>query len=287
MRKLLMVLLTPLALSGCVGGSATPVPTAIPTYALPGGNDALVLRIDTGGGLVPPGYILTHIPGFSLYSDGRIVVIGPMDASYPAALLPNLRVIRVTPDEIQSILRSADAAGLMGPDASYPGTGIYDAGTTFFTLNANGATHKIAAYALMANVKGENAAADAARAKLLAFWEKTQNLGAMLGRQVSDEEAYQASGLRLIVRQADATQPAEASTLPWPLGMDPFMSGQATKTPNTVCTLVTGSDMAAFVTAAQTATALMIWTYGPDKYSIGVRPLLPDEASCGDTALFS
>ncbi len=280
MRKLIAVMLLPVALSGCLGSGASPSPTPATIYAVGTGSADLILRIDTGGGLVPMGYIQTHIPGFSLYGDGRIVVPGPVAEKYPYALLPNLRVMRITPNEIQSILRSADAAGLMGPDASYPGTGIFDAGTTVFTLKVNGATHRIDAYALMADVKGENAASDAARAKLSRFWEMMTDLNATLGRQVSDEEAFEPAGLRLFVRKADEAQPAEASYLTWPLGLDPWMSGAATNQPNTMCTLLSGPHMATFVTAASGATTLTVWTYGPNKYAIGVRPLLPDETSC-------
>jgi hypothetical protein len=287
MRKLSTALLLPLLLAGCVqAGSSTNPTTAPPTthYNLATGPNDLVLRLDSGGGLVPLSYLLTHIPQWSLYGDGRIVVQGPMIEIYPQPLLPNLRIMRVSPSEMQTIVAAADEAGLLGPDAGYSAGGIADAPTTFFTLTVDGVTHRVSAYALMDGVEADSAADEAARARLMVFAEKIGDLDKLLGRQVTDAEAFEPAGMRIFVSQATADEPAEPkpTVIAWPLAGDPMAIGQATSNPATVCVLATGQDLATFTEAAKQATAITRWTYGGLEYSVMVRPLLPDETTCGN-----
>lgn len=285
MRKL-STLLLPLLLTGCVRAGSSPSPTATPApyYQVSADPNDLILRIDTGGGFVPMSYLLTHMPQWSLYADGRIVVQGPMIEIYPQPLLPNLRLMRITPSEIQTILAEADKAGLLGPDASYSAGGIADAPTTIFTLTADGKTHRISAYALWQDVEANNKADEAARAKLLEFQGKIGDLAALLGREITDEETFEPAGMRVFVRPfdgGDAVQGVEPNRVAWPLTADPATAGTPTTVPQTRCVLATGQDLATFLTAARQATTITIWTHGGLEYSVMVRPLLPDEATCG------
>jgi hypothetical protein len=288
MRKLTTLLL-PLLLAGCVQGSsppnATATTTAMPTpyYNVATGATDLVLRIDTGGGLVPVSYLVAHMPQFSLYGDGRIVVPGPTIEIYPQPLLPNLRIMRITPSEIQTILAAADKAGLLAPNADYPAGGIADAPTTVFTVTVDGRTHRISAYALMAGVHADSADDEAAREKLREFADKIGDLNALLGRQVADSEAFEPTRMRIFVSQASDDDQAEPAPnrIVWPLAGDPATAGQNSSVPGTRCVLATGPDLAAFLDAAKQATAITRWTYGSLEYSVIVRPLLPDEAGCG------
>jgi hypothetical protein len=83
-------------------------------------------------------------------------------------VLPNLRQVRVTPAEIQKILAAADQAGLLGPDANFNATDIFDASSTSFTTIVDGKTHTIGAYALGYPVVTVGAALTEARKKLSA-----------------------------------------------------------------------------------------------------------------------
>jgi hypothetical protein len=284
MRKL-STLLLPLLLAGCVqgGGSTNPSATQAPYYNVATGQKDLVLRLDSGGGLVPMSYLLTHMPQLSLYGDGRIIVQGPMIEIYPQPLLPNLRIMRITPSEIQTILGAADRAGLLGRDASYSAGGIADAGTTFFTVTVNGVTHRISAYALMEGVEAENAADAAARAKLLEFANKIGDLSKLLGREVTDTDAFEPAGMRVFVRPASGDDPVEPAPnkIAWPLAADPATAGQDSAVPGTRCVVVTGPDLAAFTAAAKQATTITRWIHATVEYSVMVRPLLPDETTCG------
>lgn len=288
----LSIIILPLLLAGCVHSGATTDPNATSTpaneyFPVSTTPNDLILRVDTGGGLVPMSYLLTHMPQFSLYGDGRIVVLGPMIEIYPQPLLPNLRIMRVTPSEIQTIVGAAAAAGLLGPDASYPGAGIADAGTTIFTLTVAGTTHRTDAYALMADVKPEKPGDAAIRAKLLDFAQSIGDLSKLLGRQVTDSEAFEPAGLRVFVRPTTVNgsdQPTDAPTpnrIAWPLASDPATAGQTTTVPSARCVVVTGPDLATFLAAAKQATVITIWTHGTAEYSVAVRPLFPDETTCG------
>jgi len=268
-------------------GSATPGTTTPPHYSVETGADKLVLRIATGGGLVPPGYILTNRPQFALYGDGHIIVPGPVAEIYPGPLLPNLLVMRVTPAEIQTILAAADEASLLGPDAHYDATNIFDADATIFTTIVDGRTHTISAYALFEVGTTEDAAVTAARVKLAKFRDRMSNLTAFLGRPVNDAEAYVPTGMRVFTRLADAPDPTASAvqTVAWPLSLDPAAAGQPTTVPQTRCIPLSGGDLATFLAVATTANTATLWTYGTVLYAVSVRPLYPDETDCPGTAI--
>ena len=281
MRRLVSLLGIGLLLAACTGAGAT---GSIParTYNVATGPDQLVLRITNGGGLVPIEYTLTNAPWFALYGDGLIVIQGPVDATCPLPLLPNLRQMRVTPAEIQKIVAAADGVGLLGPDARFDATGIFDAGTTTFTTIVDGKTHTIGAYALGYGVTVADAAMAEARKKLSGFEGDLGDLAGFLSRDISDAKAYDAAAMRVFARPADSS--AQTGTtrqiLAWPLIVDPGSAGEATNTPAIRCQVLSGSDLDAFVAVAKTANTQTVWTYGINSYSVLVRPLYPDETGC-------
>ena len=284
MRKLISILGISLLTAACTsaGASGSPGATPVPNYNVATGSDQLVLRITSGGGLVPMNVLLTQTPWFALYGDGRIVVRGPATESYPGPLLPNLRQIQVTPAEIQKILAAADQAGLLGPDASFNATDIFDASSTSFTTIVDGKTHSIGAYALGYEGATMDAAMIEARKRLSGFEDKAGNMPTFLGREVSDAGAYDATSMRIFTSPTDLSDPASLThqVVAWPLSVDPGTAGEATKLPQTRCLVVTGSHLEAFLTVARTANTLTTWTLGAGRYSVFVRPLYPDETGC-------
>jgi hypothetical protein len=284
MRKLISILGIGLLAVACTAGSSTgsPGPTTQASYKVATASDQLLLRIESGGGLVPPNFLLTNIPLFALYGDGRVISKGPTDSTFPSPLLPNLHQMIVTPAEIQKIMTAADEAGLLGPDARFDATDIFDAGTITFTATVDGKTHTISAYALGYEGVAAEAAAAAARTKLSDFENKMTDLAAFLGREVGDAEAYAAAAMRLFTSTADSAEPAGLTrqVVAWPLSVDPAMAGEATQRPGIRCVLLTGPDLATFLTTARTANLITVWTFGADRYSVMVRPLYPDETGC-------
>lgn len=285
MRRLVSLLVIGLFVAACTSAGATATATAsMParTYGVATGSDQLVLRIASGGGLVPPQYTMTQTPLFALYGDGLIVVKGPVESKFPGPLLPNLRQMRVTTAEIQKIVAAADAAGLLGPDARFDATNIFDAGTTTFTATVDGQTHTIGAYALGYEVTVADAVLAEARKKLSGFEDKVGDLATFLGRGIGDEAGYAAAATRLFTSPVDASVQSDQTrqTLAWPLSVDPGTAGEATEVPKTRCLVVTGSDQATFLAIAKTANSQTLWSYGANSYSVLVRPLYPDETGC-------
>jgi len=281
MRRFVLLLGISVLVAACTGAGASGSAPAR-TYNVATGSDQLVLQIATGGGLVPVEYTLTQTPWFALYGDGLAVIQGPVDASYPGPLLPNLRQLRLTPAEIQKIVAAADQAGLLGPDARFDATGIFDAGTTTFTTTVDGKTHKIDAYALGYEGGVGDATLAEARKKLTGFEDEVGDLAVFLNRVISDAGDYDAAAMRLFAGPIDTSEQNDQTrqVVAWPLSTDPSSAGEPMKAPNTRCIVVTGPDLATFLAIAKTANTLTLWTYGTSRYSVRVRPLYPDESGC-------
>ena len=287
MRTFLSILTIPFFVAGCAGfgaagnPSASPAPTTATRYAVETGADKLILRLSIDGGFVAPGYLLIRMPIVALYGDGRVIVGGPMIEIYPGPLLPNLRQLLVTPVEIQKILAAADAAGLLGPDASYDATNIADGSTSVFTTIVDGKTHTIGAYALSESGTNEDAGVAAARAKLLDFGNKITDLSKFLGRILSDAEAYTPTEMRVFVGPIFGDDPnfPNPQVVTWPLTVNP-KSGQETTHPGVTCLAISGADLTAFLKVATGANALTIWSAPSGRFSVSVRPLYPEESGC-------
>ncbi len=271
-----------LALAACVapGGQSDPTPPPSPVDP-----DSVILRVEVSGGFVPIGYLLTELPVFTLYADGRIVTQGPVAEIYPGPLLPNLQVRTVSPADIDAIVAAARAAGLDGPDASYDVTNIADAATTIFTLVVDGDVHRISAYSLYedpftdASIDEETRAA---RASLIEFQGQLGDLEALVGHPLDPETPFEAPGARLFVReQADDPDPSLPSqVLPWPDALDPDEGLPVGYDDAFRCLLVEGDSYADLLPVLRTANALTVWELGDQRYALLVRPLLPDESGC-------
>lgn len=255
----------------------------------PTGANELVLREDTDGGFVAPGWILSHVPQISIYGDGRVITEGAQIAIYPGPALPSLVVSRVSEAGLQKILASAAEAGLLGEDASYPYPGIMDAGTTTFVVNAGGVTHTVSAYALGL---GEDPSVlppteAAARADLAAFSAKLGDLREWLGSDVvSVETPYVFDAIRIYAQEAKPVAQDSGLTptvVDWPLATPLASFGtpfRPTMEPPMRCGVVTGDDLATLRPALEGANQLTYWQSGGLTYALTLRPLLPDESGC-------
>jgi hypothetical protein len=251
--------------------------------AHPTGSDQLVLRMDVGGGFVAPSYSLRQIPSFSFYGDGRLVTQGPQIEIYPGPALPNLLVQPISEAGVQAILNTAKTAGLFGPDHHYDTMGVADAPTTTFTLNADGATHVISAYALaegQGNAGPDKTALDA----LAAFAAKLGDLTSWLPKgSVGEQTSFEPSGLRVYVQdysQAGGGAMHEA-TVDWPLAQPLASFGQPVQNfQGTTCGAVTGSDFSTLYPLAQKANEITPWRSADTRYLLLFRPLLPGETDC-------
>src|SRR4029077_727826 len=131
--------------AGCARSGGTPSdPITHPA------GDALVLRIATGGGFLAPGAAFSQLPSLSIYGDGRVIAPGAVPAIYPGPALPPLLVTRLNEAGVQAVLSEVLSTGLFAESRNFDGASavIADAGTTVFTLHADGRDVTVSVYAL-------------------------------------------------------------------------------------------------------------------------------------------
>jgi hypothetical protein len=252
----------------------------------PTGAKDLILRVETGGGFVPPEFALGNIPEFSLMGDGTVITLGPQIMIYPGPALKNLLKRKVSPDGVDAILKAAMDAGLFG-NHSYGFEGVADAPTTTFRLVANGKLHVTSAYALGMDDQGRSLVSPdrQARQKLAEFRDKLSGLEQWLPKgSVSAESGYVPQGMRIFVTD----QPSAATDDPvgqqtpivWPLDVPLSEFGEAASLEAYRCGTITGADLGKFLAAATHASELSPWSSGGKNYRLVLRPLMPDESGC-------
>ena len=241
--------------------------------------DDLVLRVAFTGGFVAPQATVSRLPLVSVYGDGRVLTEGPVEAIYPGPALPNVQVSRLDRAAVQDLVDRALAAGV-GDTADLGAPPIADAPATRFTVFTGLETVEREVYALQETPQdgaGLSAAQRDARARLSAFLGELTDLGA------SGSEPYRAEAVAALassyvpaedprLAQPDQSWPGPAlpgDPLPGPLGLS--------------CAVATGPQAAAVLDAAGSANALTPWVT-PDgaRWSLTLRPLLPDESGCAD-----
>ncbi len=160
-RPAFLALSTVVLVAACASGAAspspTPSPTPVPTLAIEHAQGAtdVVLRMSTGGGFVPAGFVLTEVPEFTLYGDGTVVFRNPADV--PTAPVPDDGVIRsavfktarLSEAQVQELLEFAiGPSGLGIARAQYDPCCVADAPSTTFTVRAGGLNKEVSVGAL-------------------------------------------------------------------------------------------------------------------------------------------
>ena len=268
-----LVLLTALVATAAGCGARDEVTDPASPYR----PDDLVLRISYGGGLAAPDRLITNVPGFSLYGDGRVIASGPVPAIYPGPALPNLQESHVGPFDPPLLAKRALDAGVGSADVGQPQ--IADGGWTRFTvLTANG--EKTTQVVELGYDEGLTRTQQAARAKLRTLLDDLTNLPA-----VQRSTPYQAT--EVAASAVPWTEPPDPS-LPAPPPIEwvgPGLPGPSVDngpTPLAPCLVVTGEQASLVLGAAAKANTLTPWTSGGKQWRVGLRPLLPDEHSCAD-----
>ena len=274
-------------LAGCArGGGAPSGPISHPA------GDALVLRVETSGGLLPPGTVFSEVPSLSIYADGRVIAPGAIDMIYPGPAMAPLIVNRLNESGLQAILHEVLATGLFAESHSFNGARAFvaDAGTTVFTIHADGRDVTVSVYALgipdqsnpPPGMSNEELAANRALTQLS---QKLGMLDSWLPASAWTDHTsrqYIPEALRLLVRTADADPPDPSGIanqlVPWPTSGDPQTFGQPSTQPaGGRCGVVEGADAATWFGAFQRANQLTRFTSGAHRYQVTPRPLLPDE----------
>lgn len=281
------IFLTVALMSGACVAAGSPGPGGI---AHPTGASDLVLRIETGGGLINPAFVAGQIPQLSIFGDGRVITTGPQIAIYPGPALPNVIASRISEEGLQKILENAQAAGLLGPDAQYDFPLIADAPTTTFTVVAAGGRHVISAYAL-AEAGPNDAHLDPdvrrARAALFAFEQRVTDLRGMLGTAVVEAEGpYVPTSMRILAMpaQPDNSSGIEPNLKDWPLATPLATFGAPGGFAEGMrCGTVSGAELTTLMPLLQASNQLTYWRSGGQTFQLTLRPLLPDETGCPPT----
>jgi predicted small lipoprotein YifL len=228
-----------LAVAGC-GQSGPNYPT---------GADQVVLRHTQLQGFLKPGEPASIVPQFTMYGDGRTIMVAPRSDG----LMPELRELRLPQERVQQLVDHAIDADVL--DEREAGTDIGPEATiSLITLTAEERTGTA---------------------------ELGPDVGGDLGelRETMQEYAanpnavrYPVSAIAVLATPIDG-QPDRT----WPLG--PLRITQD-RIDGAYCVIYRNDDVQTVTREAQRAEAGDTWYSGEATYVLSFRPLLPDEKGC-------
>jgi hypothetical protein len=268
----------------------------------PGDPEDLILQVEAGGAYVPVAWTFREAPSFSLYGDGRLIVPAPRIEKYPAPVLQGFTVRELSEEGIQAILAEACDAGLLGANSRYEGEGMgTDAGTTTFTVNAEGERHVVSVYAFEEHPEYAPRGEREVRTRLLDFVSLLSTPEKWLPPgSFGEEEAFAPDRLRIFTNPYELRTgeflpplnedfpdppPGELPEVDWPLAepiaafgepQEPYQGGPLPVR----CGVVRGEDLKAMLDAGQEASEFSPWVSDGQRYGLILRPLLPDERGC-------
>lgn len=292
MRLPALALLSTLVVACSAGAIATSQPTILAT-ATPspsaGGFGAIehstgptdvLLRFEQGGGFVPPGFLATQAPIFSLYGDGAVVFRNPtLDPLPPVGSVSperSFRTARLSEDEIQAVLKDALGKGGLGTARTeYPDNQIADAPTAVFTVRAGGIDKRVSVYAL--GLETPDSPDAPARAAFQALAERLQDFDK--GGAFSTSE-YAPEQYRGILMDGGIGAP-DARPWPWPdLRPADFAANPDPNFSQFPSRVLSVAEVEAIGISPYRGGFQGLTLVGPGDgktYSFSLRPLLPDE----------
>ncbi|MBQ1075722.1 hypothetical protein KBX06_21550 [Micromonospora sp. C31] len=247
---------------------------ATPTYP----SDAVVLRIEQTGGFVTPAAAVTRLPIVTVYGDGRMITQGPTVLVYPGPALPNVQVTDLDAGQVEQLAERARAAGV-GSAGDLGSPQVTDVPATRFTLRGAVGVEETTVEAL--NVPGSDtgltAEQQAARKKLRDFAASVPDLALESGAKT---QPYRPTAVAAVAEPWVANDGAgKQDEVAWP---GPDLPGKPVGTTGLSCVTVNGEQVPRLLDAAATANAATPWTSGGKRWTVTLRPLLPDETGCGD-----
>jgi len=288
---LALPLLLVIALAGCTsGGSGTPGPSGSPSpgaSATPAASQAighstdphtLILRVEQAGGFVPPTFLVTRTPQFSLYGDGTAIYELPADPNAGlAAGPPPLGVAKMNAEQVDALLAFAlSAGGLEAAREQYLNNRVMDAPDTVFTIVTDAVAKTVSVQAL--GIADDPTDPDAPQlAKMARLYELLADFRTQVRRgNATDAGLYEPTAYRAILNEG--AQIGEGLDWPWrDLTLDDFVAQGEFGVRVAVLT----PDQAMALSDAPQGGLFAVGVFGPDRapYTISLRPLLPDEQS--------
>ncbi|ABP55027.1 hypothetical protein [Salinispora tropica] len=245
--------------------------------------DAVVFQMTSVGGFGMPSALAGRIPSISVYGDGRVISQGPTILIYPGPALPNLQVHPIAPEDVSTLLESARAAGVDGA-VDFGTPALADAPTTRFTVRGPNGTEQIDVPALTEagdDAPGLTADQRAARTQLRAFVTSlTGDSGPLAPTKGDSAQPYVPTTLAGIAEPYTDEEGLGQPEVAWP---GPTLPGEPLGTGNGPgCVTVTGDALRTLLADAAEITAAAPWTSDGKSWTVQLRPLLPEETSCGD-----
>jgi hypothetical protein len=264
--------------------SPSPSPSATPSPA------SLLLRVTSEGGFIGPTASLAALPTVSVYTDGRILTPGPVDAIYPGPLVPPVAGRDVGPAGADAIVQAIRAAGLDQATTSSPGL-PGDTGATVFDVVLDGRTTTTrygqagpGGPGIPGGPGGPGASGgDPARDAAFALLDRLTDPGDTWGAASAPQSILVPTGYRIFVVTGGPPADPAASQAPaeWPLptSLDAFGAPAIPDRgiPGLRSGVVLGDDAAALAPFLSRLTTLTPVASGGNSYTLYVRPLLPDE----------
>lgn len=247
---------------------------------------AVVLRVRQVEGVLPPADLLARLPIVTVYADGRVLTEGPRTLVFPGPALPTVELRRIAPEDVDALVERARAAGIgSGVDLGRPA--VADVPVTRFILGGATGVDVLEVYGLHESgesVAGLTEAQRAGRAMLRALLaELTDPTGTPSGGDAATElyhpEAVAALASPWPGGPREGPAPPEVS---WP---GPALPGPGLRSnPGQGCVVVRDAALTELLTLAAKANAQTPWRSGDGRWSVALRPLLPDETECADLA---
>jgi len=186
-------------------GSTPPDPLPADAIVHPTGATDIVLRAAVQGGFVRMEVVMGRVPEFTLYGDGRVLLL-PDDVDADPAIPRALREARLTEDEVQRILAFALTEGHLGVARDAYLGGNMDAPSTVFEIHAGGVDKTVLVTGLVADPEPGPDVAD-----LSAF-------SALLARirALPTADDYQPPAFVAVLAEVEADPAQPAAAWPWP-----------------------------------------------------------------------
>ena len=248
--------------------------------------DKPVFVVDYEGGFVAPITNVSRLPLIVVYGDGRVVVQGPQIEIWPSPLMPSVQVRTLSAEALQRLIDLARAKGLL-TTAHYDFPGIADAPDTVLTIELEGRTYRVSAYALGEGAEFEagfdlDQATRDGRAALRSFIETLMALPD--AEFVDDWAQLEPETIRVYVTahggMADPDL-GEQPVIAWPLADLATAGAQiGDASLGLRCVEVSGDDLATVLPLLRQANALTPFASGGERYQLVVRPQLPHESGC-------
>lgn len=265
--------------SGSPGSSPTPVPSQAIAHSTD--PNVLILRAEQAGGFVPPDFLVTRTPQFSLYGDGRVIYQLPPDPNAElSAGPPPLGAARMDAEQVDALLAFAlTAGGLEAARGQYLNNRVADAPDTVFTIATDLVTKTVSVQAL--GIADDPTDPDAPQlARMASLFELLANFATQVARgNASDAGIYEPNAYRAIL--IEGRQIGEGIDWPWTdLSLDDFVA----QGDFGFRVAVLSADQAAKLSTSPQGGLFGVGVFGPDRvpYTIALRPLLPDEPGSRD-----